>query len=130
MIEINNLTKRKVNNTRINKIVKSFFKKYKLKDDVVISLAIIGDSKMKEINSIYRGKNETTDILTFVDLSEIIININQIIRQAKEFNKKFSDEFDFILVHGLLHLIGYKDDSEKGRKNMIKIGEDFLLNLK
>lgn len=130
MIEINNLTKRKVNNTRINKIVKSFFKKYKLKDDVVISLAIIGDAKMKEINSIYRGKNETTDILTFVDLSEIIININQIIRQAKEFNKKFSDEFDFILVHGLLHLIGYKDDSEKGRQNMIKIGEDFLLNLK
>ena len=130
MIEINNLTKQSINKARINKIAKTFFKKYKIKEDLVVSLAIIGDAKMRQINSVYRGKNKPTDVLSFPDLMEIIINIHQIKRQAKEFNKKISDELDFILVHGLLHLIGFDDSTEKKRLEMIEIGENFLLNLK
>lgn len=130
MIEINNLTKQSINKARINKIVKVFFKKYKIKEDTVISLAIIGDTKMKQINSVYRGQNKPTDVLSFPDLMEIIINIHQIKRQAKEFRKKISDEFDFILVHGLLHLIGFNDNTEKKRLEMVELGENFLLNLK
>jgi probable rRNA maturation factor len=130
MIEINNLTKQYINKARINKIAKAFFKKYKIKEDLIVSLAIIGDAKMRQINSVYRGKNKPTDVLSFPDLMEIIINIHQIKRQAKEFNKKISDELDFILVHGLLHLVGFDDNTEKKRLEMIEIGENFLLNLK
>ncbi len=130
MIEINNLTTKKINKVRIEKIVKAFFKKYKINEKNVISLAIIGDSKMKQINSVYRQQNKTTDVLSFSDLQEIIININQIIRQAKEFKKKVNDEFEFILVHGLLHLIGYNDETETDRLKMIEMAEDFLINLK
>ncbi len=130
MIEINNLTVKKINKARVEKIAKAFFKKYKISEEVVVSLAIIGDNKMKQINSVYRQQNKPTDVLSFSDLKEIIININQIIRQAKEFKKKVNDEFDFILVHGLLHLIGYNDDTEEKRLKMIELGEDFLLNLK
>jgi len=130
MIEINNLTKQSINKVRINKIAKAFFKKYKIKEDLVVSLAIIGDAKMKQINSVYRGQNKPTDVLSFPDLMEIIINIHQIKRQAKEFKKRVSDEFDFILVHGLLHLIGFNDNTEKKRLEMIELGENFLLNLK
>lgn len=130
MIEINNLTTQTINKARINKIAKAFFKKYKIKEDLEVSLAIIGDAKMKQINSIYRDQDKTTDVLSFPDLMEIIINAHQIKRQAKEFKRKFSEEFDFILVHGLLHLIGFTDDLEKKRLEMIELGEDFLLNLK
>ncbi|HPT08383.1 MAG TPA: rRNA maturation RNase YbeY [bacterium] len=130
MIEINNLTTKKINRIRIEKIVKAFFKKYKINEKNVISLAIIGDSKMKQINSVYRQQNKATDVLSFSDLQEIIININQIIRQAKEFKKKVNDEFEFILVHGLLHLIGYNDETETDRLKMIEMAEDFLINLK
>lgn len=130
MIEINNLTVKKINKARVEKIAKAFFKKYKISEEVVVSLAIIGDNKMKQINFVYRQQNKPTDVLSFSDLKEIIININQIIRQAKEFKKKVNDEFDFILVHGLLHLIGYNDDTEEKRLKMIELGEDFLLNLK
>ena len=130
MIEINNLTTKKINKVRVKKITKAFFKKYKISEETVISLAIIGDNKMKQINSVYRQQDKPTDVLSFSDLKEIIININQIIRQAKEFKKKVNDEFEFILVHGLLHLIGYNDDTETERLKMIELGEDFLLNLK
>ena len=130
MIEINNLTTKKINKVRVEKITKAFFKEYKISEETVISLAIIGDNKMKQINSVYRQQDKPTDVLSFSDLKEIIININQIIRQAKEFKKKVNDEFEFILVHGLLHLIGYNDDTETERLKMIELGEDFLLNLK
>jgi len=130
MVEINNLSSKKINKVRIEKIVKSFLKKYKIKENTPISLAIIGDAKMKQINSVYRKQNKTTDVLSFSDLNEIIINMSQIIRQAKESRRKVLDEFDFILVHGLLHLAGFNDDTEKKRVKMIELGEDFLLNLK
>lgn len=130
MIEINNLTRKKINKPRVEKIVKIFFKKFNIKSDKFISLAIISDYKMKQINFTYRGKNKATDVLTFCDLNEIIINIEEIIRQAKKTKKRFQDEFDFILVHGLLHLLGYNDDTEKKRLEMIGIAEKFLEKIK
>ncbi len=130
MVEINNLTNKRINRPRIEKIFKVFFKKFNFESDHPISLAIISDYKMKQINLAYRGKNKTTDVLTFCDLNEIIININEIVRQAKKTKKRFQDEFDFILVHGLLHLTGYNDDTEKKRLEMIDVAEKFLEKIK
>lgn len=125
-IDINNLSKDKINLNRIKLIVTFFSKKYKLRGD--ISIALIGDKRMKEINKIYRGFDKTTDVLSFEDLNEVIINTRQIKRQAKEFKKTFQSEFDFILVHGLLHLVGFEDNLEKDRLKMISLGEKFLSN--
>ncbi len=124
LIEINNSTKEKINLNRTKLITEFFVKKYKIKKD--ISIAVIGDQKMKEINNIYRGFNKTTDVLSFEELNEVIINIKQIKRQAKEFKRTIRDEFEFILVHGLLHLVGFDDYQEKDRLKMISLGEKFL----
>ena len=128
MIEINNTTSRKINIGRIKKITENFSKKYKIKEGV--SLAVIGDRKMKQLNCLYRGQDKITDILTFVDLNEIIINFNQIVRQAQEGKKKIWDEFEFMFVHGLLHLSGFDDSNEKDRLKMIELGDNFLFSLK
>jgi probable rRNA maturation factor len=130
MVEINNTTKRKINVVRIKKITKTFFNNFNIKKDRTVSLAFIEDDKMRQINAAYRGKNSPTDVLCFEDLDEIIINLDQIKRQSKEEGRKMSDEIEFIFVHGLLHLAGYRDDTEKGRLEMINLAEDFLLNLK
>lgn len=124
LIEINNSTKEKINLSRTKLITEFFAKKYKIKEDV--SIAVIGDQKMREINNIYRGFNKTTDVLSFEELNEVIINIKQIKRQAKEFKRTIRDEFEFILVHGLLHLVGFDDYQEKDRLKMISLGEKFL----
>jgi probable rRNA maturation factor len=129
MIEINNRTKAKLNKRKIEEAVSIFLKKNKkVKKDV--SIAIIGDKKMKEFNKKYRGIDKITDILSFKGeenfLGELIINYAQIKRQAKKFSNTPDQEFIFILIHGLLHLIGFDDKTEKDREFMIKKGEDFI----
>ncbi len=122
-MEINNLTKRKINEERLFEIFRAFSKKYNLKKENV-SLAIVPGDKMREVNLIYRGKDESTDVLAFCDLAEILIDPDKIN------GKNFSNELYFIFVHGLLHLAGFRDDSEEQRLRMIKEGEDFLASLK
>jgi probable rRNA maturation factor len=129
MIEINNTTKFKINEKLLKKISEKFLASRRLvKKDV--SLALIGDAKMRQLNFKYRQKDKTTDVLSFsgedVFLGEILINPAQIKRQAKENKNSFQAELIFILVHGLLHLVGYNDETEKERLKMIKIGEEFI----
>lgn len=124
MVEIVNFTKNKINKVEIIDLVNFFLKEYKIKGEV--SIAIIGDCRMKKINFTYRGKNKTTDVLSFTDLNEILISYPQIKRQASKYNKKIKDEFNFILVHGLLHLYGLDDYTELKRLKMIKKAEEFL----
>lgn len=129
MLEINNLTKRRINKKRLNKIAFNFLKKYKFPPDKKVSLAIIGDKKMKAINFAYRGQNKTTDVLTFVDLNEILLSFDQIKCQAKDSGRSVRGELEFIFVHGLLHLAGFDDKNEKDRLKMISEGEDFLQSI-
>ena len=125
MIEINNTTKTKIPAIKMKRITERFISAYKLKD-FSVSVAIIGDQKMRELNYIYRGYDKPTDVLSFTELNEIIIDIKAIERQAKELVKTRGSEIFFILVHVLLHLIGYDDNTEKKRLEMIALGEDFL----
>ena len=129
MIEINNTTKVKLDKKTIQKVTEKFLQAYKInKQDV--SLAFVSDEKMHELNKQYRKKDKTTDVLSFSGegdfLGEIIINPKQIKRQAKENKNTFQAELIFILVHGLLHLVGYDDETEKARLKMIKLGEKFI----
>ncbi|MEI7452082.1 MAG: rRNA maturation RNase YbeY [Candidatus Falkowbacteria bacterium] len=125
MIEINNTTKNKINSKKIISIVEIFIKAYKLKN-FDVSVAVVGDTVMRKMNLTYRGFDKTTDVLSFSDLNEIVISYAQIKRQAKELKKGIESEFIFILVHGLFHLIGREDHTEKLRLAMIAEEEKFL----
>ncbi len=133
MIEINNTTKFKINERLIKGVAEKFLRSRNLsKQDV--SIAFIGDAKMKQLNFRYRKKNCPTDVLSFGGdedfFGEIIIDPAQIRRQAKENGNAFQNELIFILVHGLLHLGGYDDRTEKDRLHMINLGEKFIGKLK
>lgn len=112
-----------------------------------ISLAFVSDAEIKKINNTYRGLNQITDVLSFAPLNsaegnltgqagdgdylgEIIIDYSQIKRQAGNFKTTVRQELIFILVHGLLHLIGYDDKTDGDREKMIKLGEEFIKKLK
>ncbi len=98
--------------------------------DNIISIAFIGDQVMARLNQQYRKLKRPTDILSFAgegsDLGEIIIDYVQIKRQAKKYSKSINQELIFILVHGLLHLLGHDDETEKDRQKMITLGEKFI----
>jgi probable rRNA maturation factor len=133
MVEVINKTKAKINLKLIKKIAENFLQFYKIEKKEV-SIALVSDSEIKKINKQYRQKDSATDVLSFSGegdfLGEIIVDYAQIKRQAKELRKKVDEELAFILVHGLLHLIGYDDETEKERVEMIKLGEGFINNLK
>lgn len=131
-VEINNKTKAKIDLNLVKKTVEKFLKFYKIKNKEV-SIAFIGDAAIKKINNKYRKINAPTDILSFEGednfLGEILINYGQIKKQAKEYGLNARQELLFILVHGLFHLIGYDDKSEKGAKEMEKLGTEFIKKL-
>jgi len=134
-LEINNTTKTKINNKLLQQAADVFGRKMKLKEKEV-SLALVSAGRIKEFNRKYRGLDKVTDVLSFAGdgpgdfLGEILIYYPQIKRQAKASGIKIEDELVFIFVHGLLHLVGYDDQSESGREKMLKIGRELCRQLR
>ncbi len=128
-VSINNKSRTKINKKEIVDLIDFFSKYYKLKDQE-LSIAIVGDRVMRRLNNEYRKKDKTTDILSFAGeddfLGELIIDYSQIKRQTFYFSQDTKKELLFIIVHGLLHLIGYDDNNEKNRIIMIDKGKNIL----
>lgn len=99
-----------------------------------VSLSIVNDEEIKEINSNFRNIDKSTDVLSFpqidydldetvmtnekdeIVLGDIIISIDTAKRQAEEFGHSLKRELCFLTVHSMLHLLGYDhmtDDEEK-----------------
>lgn len=92
------------------------------------SVAIISDERMIQLNEMFRGKNATTDVLSFPyepdmfdpdrsNLGDIVISIEQAERQANENDLTLESEIDQLLLHGLLHLCGYDHEADSGEMN-------------
>ena len=90
------------------------------------SIVFIDDEKMHELNKTYRGIDSTTDVLSFAfednnklcynirQLGEIFVSIPKMQAQASEYGHSETRELAFLVVHGLLHLLGY--DHTKGEE--------------
>lgn len=86
-----------------------------------LSIALVGDLEMRPLNRKYRKKNRTTDVLSFYVenqpaaglkiLGDVVISVPQARRQAKQRGHSLKREMVTLLIHGLLHLLGY--DHEK-----------------
>lgn len=131
-IEINNRTNYKINLSLVKQVIAEFARVYKIKQKE-ISIAFVSDAEIKKINQAYRGLKEPTDVLSFAGegdyFGEIIIDYQQIKRQAGDFGSSVREEMVFILTHGLLHLLGYDDKTAGERLKMIKMGEEFIKKL-
>lgn len=127
-VEINNTTEERINLELVREVAEKFCLEYKISKD--LSVAFVDDEEMQRLNQSTRGKNGVTDILSFEgdgDLfGELVIDYAQIRRQSGEFSNNEEDELVFIFVHGLFHLIGYTDETEDKRLEMIKKGEEFI----
>jgi probable rRNA maturation factor len=82
--------------------------------DYQLSVAIIDDTKMKELNNRYRNINTTTDILSFPlpkKEGEIFLSLKQCKIKAKEFDRHYENYLPFLFIHGLVHLNGMSHGS-------------------
>ena len=97
-----------------------------------LSILITGDEQIHELNRDYRGKDKPTNVLSFpmdsgVDgietdmLGDIVISVDTAEREASEMGITYHERIYELLVHGLLHLLGYDHEiSDKEEKRMQK----------
>jgi probable rRNA maturation factor len=107
-----------------------------------LSIIFIDDEKMHEMNNSYRGIDRTTDVLSFAyednlsvecderELGDIFVSIPKMKEQAKEYNHSEKRELSFLVVHGLLHLLGYDHTlGEKEEKEQFELQDEILNEL-
>ena len=124
----------------ITSVVRKTLKQLTL-DNVSVSIIVSDNEFIKKINADYRKKNYPTDVISFAYreqpfpeikeenevLGDIYISAEKAAEQSEEIGHSLKDEFARLLVHGILHLIGY--DHEKGKKEEQRMQEmeDYIL---
>ncbi len=99
-----------------------------------ISIIFCTDDFLLEINKTYLSHDYYTDVITFnynednIVSGDIFISIDRVKENSSQFSDKFENELKRVMVHGVLHLLGYEDKSPKQEKAMRK-REDEALNL-
>ena len=106
---------------------------------VYLSVALVGNEDIHRINKDFRDKDQPTDVISFAyhetddymigpydTLGDIIISLERVEDQAKDYNHSFRREFYYVLTHGLLHLLGYDHIEEEDKKEM-RIREEEIL---
>ncbi|MFH1820750.1 MAG: rRNA maturation RNase YbeY [Candidatus Nealsonbacteria bacterium] len=108
MVEINNLTKEKISQLLLKRVAHEVLKKEKSKLKE-LSVVIVGAARMKQLNSKYRQKNKVTDVLSFKydNSAEIVLCSKEIKANARKSNLTFKREIVKMLIHGLMHIMGY-----------------------
>ena len=95
---------------------------------VGFSVALVSDRRMVELNKLFRGKDSTTDVLSFPhepdefdteadSLGDIVISVEQAAKQADENGLTLEGEIKQLILHGVLHLCGYDHESDDGEMN-------------
>jgi len=100
-----------------------------------LGICITTDKKIKKLNKIYLNKNQSTDVLSFTYsednnpnyLGDIVISYETAEEQAHEYNSSLEKELCLLIVHGILHLLGYTDYNNKEQKKMCNI-QSYILN--
>jgi probable rRNA maturation factor len=98
--------------------------------DWAVSIVFVGARTMRELNNLYRKKNYATDVLSFsygamkMDripfLGEVIISPEIAVHQASVWGVHPERELRRLLVHGILHLLGYDHETDRGQMNRIE----------
>lgn len=97
-----------------------------------LTVAFVSDRRMRELNRNFRGKNLTTDVLSFNfepdefdadenNLGDIVISVEQAARQARENNLDVETEIKQLILHGILHLCGYDHETDDGAMNRMEL---------
>ena len=132
MIEINNLTTTSIDKKFLKEIGQKILEK-RGEEDKDLSIALVGQKKMRELNKNYRKKDKPTDVLSFKynSLGEIVICPEVVRKNAKKFNSAFKKELVRALIHGILHFLGYDHKkSIRMRERMSRQEKYYLSRLK
>ncbi|MCB0033524.1 MAG: rRNA maturation RNase YbeY [Anaerolineales bacterium] len=109
----------------------------RVKKPATLTVLLTDDQQLRVLNRDYRGFDETTDVLSFTDgtelpemglyLGDIAISVPQAQRQADQQGHPLLDELRLLTVHGVLHLLGH-DHAEPEEKERMWSAQEIVLN--
>ena len=121
-----NITKNQVSNI-LNKVLEEAGFKKENFDNKELSISCVSKEESKILNKRYRGKNRSTNVLSFgVDknltkhtlIGDIILCIEIIKKEAKEYSKDFENRLKHMIIHGFLHLLNFNHEEKHERIKM------------
>ncbi|MCC6148497.1 MAG: rRNA maturation RNase YbeY [Anaerolineaceae bacterium] len=132
--------KKNISSAFVLEIVKRIRKALTISPNSGLSIVIEDNEFIQDLNQRYRGINEPTDVLSFqseeIDpqngstyLGDIVISLPQVIAQAEAGGHSMEDELTLIIVHGILHLLGYDHKDEREKQEMWNIQKKILLDI-
>ena len=98
-----------------------------------VTIALVDDARITELNRAHRGKNRPTDVLAYdADpddpeyMGDVVISVETAVRQAEGAKRPPDHEVAWLAAHGILHLLGSDDADEKQRQAMIAQQDEAL----
>lgn len=114
----NRQTVRRVNRVRLRRVVTEMMSRLGCADQE-LSVLLVDDPGIRAINRDYLGRDRPTNVISFAIregedgslnphlLGDIVVSVERAWSDARREKIRFTDELDFLLLHGLLHLLGY-----------------------
>lgn len=109
-------------------IIASALQEIGFQQETELSLVLADDDFVQNLNREYRGKDKPTNILSFPQdedfcLGDLVLAYETVEREAREQNKTFTNHVTHLIVHGVLHLLGYDhiDDQEAEEMEALEI---------
>jgi len=115
-----------------------------------LSIVLVDDQEIRRLNREYRGIDQSTDVLSFAQqetihpqflqphpesksfpliLGDVILSVETTQKQAEEHGNSFEKELDFLLIHGILHLLGYDHHTDHDARVMERLEQEILRHL-
>ncbi len=144
MIEINNLTTHQLDEGFLKNIAKEVLRREN-KEKTSLSIALVGQVRIRALNKKYRKKNRVTDVLAFPQskvllekfktasfqkfegFGEIVICLREVKKNSQRFNTTFKKELARVLIHGILHLLGYDHEKNQAEGEKMRKKEEYYL---
>jgi len=107
-----------------------------------LSVLLCDDSFIQKLNLQYRGFDKSTDVLSFSMnegellgvgrelLGDVVISVETAARRAQRFNHSVTREVSILLIHGILHLLGYDHQNKADEKQMFALAEELRIKVK
>lgn len=133
MIEVNNLTTSPIDEEFLKGVARKVLEgesASRRKKEDNLSIVLVGQERMRELNKKYRKKNKVTDVLTFGNgLNEIVICLREVKKNAKKYSIALEKELTRVLIHGILHLLGYNHEGDIKEAEKMDEKQNYYLSL-
>ena len=109
-------------------------------DNSEVSILLVDDAEIEEMNNQYFGRMGPTNVISFAMnegvfshinpqvLGDVIISVETAERQARESRFSLEEMIDFLLIHGILHLLGFEHEGPNAKKEIMEEKEKDLLS--